>query len=474
MRVNSPSFFLSVLPILFTVGLLIVQIVIFDSFTPHIPLLLGVAVTGCVGATLAIPWRDLEKGMLKVVSVALPSIAILFMVGCIIALWIASGTVPTLIYYGLKVLSPEWFLAAAMVLCAVVSVSLGTSWGTTATIGLALMGIGEGFGIPMYWTAGAVVSGAFFGDKISPLSDTTNLAPAVTDTHVFDHIKNMMPTTVPAFILALISYLCAGFFIIDTSHVSFEKIMLFTHSLSEDFVIHLGLLSPAVLVLVLALKRYQPLPCLFAGALSGAVLAIGIQGHSIKSLFAFAFSGFVYETPVQELDTLLNRGGVQSMSWVVLLMLTALAFGGALEKIGAMTTILSKLRRVVRTFAGLQVAATLSAVCMNLVAGDPYLAITLPGRMFKDAYDELGYDRLNLARSIEEGGTLVSPLVPWNAGGAFVITALGLGIFDGQFINLLYIPLAILCWASPLIGMVYAGFGIFSLKADLTHKEMLS
>lgn len=467
MRPKTPSLFLSVLPIVFTIGLLFVQIALFDSFIPHIPLVLGVALTSMIGVSLNYTWKDLEKGLFQVVSVALPSVAILLMVGCIIGLWIASGTVPTIIYFGLKVLSPQLFLAAAMVLCAVVSVSLGTSWGTTATIGLALMGIGEGFGVPMYWTAGAVVSGAFFGDKVSPLSDTTNLAPAVTGTAVFDHIKNMMPTTVPAFIIALIVYVFAGFYVIDLSQVSFEKIALFTQQLNSDFMISIWVLLPALVVLVMALKRIQPLPCLFAGALSGAVVAMVAQGESIKSLFAYSFSGFVYTTSVPELSSLLNRGGMESMSWVILLVLIALGFGGALEKIGAMATILQSLKRLIGSFASLQITATLTSVCLNLISGDPYLSIALPGRMYKDAYDDLGYDRLNLARGIEEGGTLVSPLVPWNAGGAFVITALGLNIFNGQLENLWFIPLAILCWLSPLIGMVYAVFGLFSPKANV-------
>ena len=188
---------------------------------PHITLAIGIAITGVVGLKLGYKWNNIEEGVFHVINISLPSVSILITVGMIVGIWIASGTVPTLIYYGLKILSPEIFLAAGMLLCSIVSVSLGTSWGTVGTVGLALMGIGAGFGIPMYWTAGAVVSGAFFGDKISPLSDTTNLAPAVTGTNLFDHIRNMLPTTVPSMLIALAIYFVVGFTIIDTSQTSF-------------------------------------------------------------------------------------------------------------------------------------------------------------------------------------------------------------------------------------------------------------
>lgn len=464
MKQKSISLFLSLLPIIVTIAMIFTQIFLFNDFTPHIPLLLGIGIAGCIGFYLKKPWKDLEKGMFDVVSVVIPSVSILIIVGCTISIWIASGTVPTIIYFGLNLLSPKIFLAAAMILCSLISVSLGTSWGTTATIGLALMGIGEGFNIPMYWTAGAVVSGAFFGDKISPLSDTTNLAPAVTKTHIFDHIRNMLPTTIPSMLIALFIYVVAGFFVIDTSQISFEKINLFTTALQTDFIINVWLLIPAVLVCVLAIKKVPALPSLFIGALSGALIAIGVQGHSLHDLISYSFSGFKYSSNVPELFSLLNRGGVESMSWVILLMLIALAFGGILEKIGAMNKILMSLASIIKSFSSLQITAVLSSVFINVVSGDPYLAIALPGRMFKDEYAKFGYSRLNLTRAIEEGGTLVSPLIPWNAGGAFVITALGLNIFSGDYTNLLYIPLSFACWLSPVIGIIYAYFGIFSPK----------
>jgi len=389
----------------------------------------------------------------------------------IVGVWIASGTVPTLIYYGLTLLSPEIFLAAAMVLCAVVSLSLGTSWGTVGTVGLALMGIGAGFDIPMYWTAGAVVSGAFFGDKISPLSDTTNLAPAVTGTDVFSHIKNMMPTTVTSMLIAFVIYLVAGFTLIGDGSVSFEKINAITTALDENFTISAWLLLPALLVIVLAVKRMPPIPSLFAGVLAGAFTAIFAQGSGVHDVLTYANSGYSISTNVAEIDSLLNRGGIHSMMWTISLVLIALGFGGALEKTGCLETIIQSIMTKVKTFKGVQTSAVCTSIATNLVAGDPYLSIALPGRMYAPVYRGMKYSTLNLSRAIEEGGTLVSPLIPWNAGGAFVIAALGLGIADGNIENLLYIPLAFACWISPVLGILYAQLGLFSPKA--TEEELL-
>lgn len=464
-----PSLPLAITPIVLTLLLLGLQIFYFGDFTPHVPLALGLAITSLVGIKQGLKWNDIEKGMLHVVSLALPSIAVLICVGMIIGTWIASGTVPTLIYYGLTLLSPHIFLAAAMVLCAVVSLALGTSWGTIGTVGLALMGIGSGFGIPPYWTAGAVVSGAFFGDKMSPLSDTTNLSPAVTGTDVFSHIKNMVPTTLPPILIAFIIYLIAGFVMIHSGHSSFDNISSVTNSLDEHFNLSIWLLTPALLVITLAVKRMPPIPSLFAGVLAGGATAMIAQGASLHDVFAFASNGYSIQTHVEAVNSLLNRGGIQSMMWTVSLILIALSFGGTLEKTRCLEAIITAIVHRVSKFAQLQTAAACASMVTNLVAGDPYLSIALPGRMFAPAYRGIQYSTLNLSRALEEGGTMISPLVPWNAGGAFVISALGLGISQGNFENLLYIPLAFACWLSPLTGILFAHLNVFSPKA--TDKE---
>lgn len=461
-----PSLHLALTPVILTLGILGLQLFYFGDFTPHIPLAIGLAITGLVGLKLGYNWQDIEKGVFHVIHVSLPSVSVLITVGMIIGVWIASGTVPTLIYYGLTILSPQIFLAAAMVLCAIVSLSLGTSWGTVGTVGLALMGIGAGFGIPVYWTAGAVVSGAFFGDKVSPLSDTTNLAPAVTGTDVFSHIRNMMPTTVPAMMIAFAIYLFAGYVVIEGGDVSFARIESITSTLQDNFYISPILLLPALLVIVLAVMKMPPIPSLFAGVVAGGITAILAQGELLRDIFTYANSGYTIATGVAEIDSLLGRGGIQSMMWTISLVLIALGFGGALEKTGCLETIINAIIARVRTFAGIQTAAIGTSMATNLVAGDPYLSIALPGRMYAPVYRGMGYSTLNLSRAVEEGGTLISPLIPWNAGGAFVISALALGIADGNIENLLYIPLAFACWLAPIFGIAYAYLGVFSPKAS--------
>ncbi|MCP8689895.1 Na+/H+ antiporter NhaC family protein, partial [Marinobacterium sedimentorum] len=304
-----PGLLLALTPIVLTLLVLGIQLFYFGDFTPHIPLAIGLAITALVGIKLGLKWRDIEEGVFHVIHVSLPSVSVLICVGMIIGVWIASGTVPTLIYYGLTLLTPQIFLAAAMLLCSVVSLALGTSWGTVGTVGLALMGIGAGFDIPVYWTAGAVVSGAFFGDKVSPLSDTTNLAPAVTGTDVFSHIRNMMPTTIPAMLIALAIYLFAGFALIDQDGGSFDKINAITAALQDNFTISAWLLLPAALVIVLAVKRMPPIPSLFAGVLAGAATAMLVQGVGLHDIFTYGNSGYSIDTGISEIDSLLNRGG---------------------------------------------------------------------------------------------------------------------------------------------------------------------
>ncbi|HET7410382.1 MAG TPA: Na+/H+ antiporter NhaC family protein, partial [Paracoccaceae bacterium] len=314
---REPGLGIALVPVVTTLVILGIQLFYFGDFTPHIPLAIGLAITGLVGLYLGHRWPSIEEGVFHVIHVSLPSVSVLIVVGMIIGVWIASGTVPTLIYYGLLILSPQIFLAAAMVLCSVVSLSLGTSWGTVGTVGLALMGIGAGFEIPVYWTAGAVVSGAFFGDKVSPLSDTTNLAPAVTGTNLFDHIRNMMPTTVPAMLIAFGIYLWAGFAVIDAGGTSFERIAGITAALDANFWISPWLLLPAALVIFLAVKKQPPIPSLFAGVVVGGLMAMVFQGAGLHDIFSYANGGYAIETGVTEIDSLLNRGGIQSMMWTI-------------------------------------------------------------------------------------------------------------------------------------------------------------
>lgn len=358
--------------------------------------------------------------------------------------------------------------------CAVVALSLGTSWTTVGTVGLALVGIGAAFGIPIYWTAGAVVSGSFFGDKMSPLSDTTNLAPAVTETNLFDHIKNMIPTTGPALLIAFVFYLVAGYALGIGQGASLDQVDSFAQAIESNFNLNPVVLLPVLVVLFMAVMKMPPIPSLFTGVLLAGLLAMVFQGAGLHEVFTYAFSGYGLDTGMGSLDDLLNRGGIESMTFTVTLVLIALSFGGALEATGCLGVITGAILNRVRRFSGLQTTAILSSATTNVVSGDVYLSLVLPGKMYASHYEKYGYSRLNLSRAIEEGGTLVSPLVPWNVGGALVITTLDLGIGGGNIENLLYIPLSIVCWLSPLIGIFYAQLGWFSPKAETSSEQPVS
>ncbi|GHC21645.1 Na+/H+ antiporter NhaC [Aidingimonas halophila] len=468
--IPAPRLSVALIPIVSTIALLALQIFYYGDFTPHIPLAMGFGITAIVGWFQGYRWKDIEKGAFHVLHVAMPSIATLIIVGMLVGVWLSSGTVPMLIYYGLQIVDPGWFLAAAMLICSLVSLSIGSSWTTVGTVGLALVGIGDAFGVPIYWTAGAVVSGAFFGDKISPLSDTTNLTPAVTETNIFDHIRYMMPTTVPAMLIALAIYTFVGGAESGGSD-QLARIEAIQSGLAANFSMGIWQLLPLLLVIGLAFRKVAPIPALFTGAVAGGLVAMATQGASFHDVLTFAHAGFSIGVDNEALDSLLNRGGVTSMTWVVTLMMFALAFGGALERTRCLEAVVESILSLIKGFRGLQTGAILTSITTNVVSGDVYLSIALPGRMYGPAYDRFGYSRLNLARAVEEGGTLVSPLVPWNAGGAFVIGALGLSMSSGDLTDLLYIPLAFGCWLSPLIGILYAQLGWFSARAETDDVE---
>jgi NhaC family Na+:H+ antiporter len=284
----------------------------------------------------------------------------------------------------------------------------------------------------------------------------------------------MMATTVPAMLIALTVYLVAGYYVIEPVQTSLVAIDSITQGLASRFQLGWIPLLPALLVITLAISRIDPLPALFSGVLAGALVAIFYQGVGLHDVFSYAQSGFKIETGVAAIDKLLNAGGIQSMMWTISLMLIALGFGGALERTGCLESIIQSIVSRVKSFGAVQCSAIGTAFATNLVAGDPYISIALPGRMYSPLYRGMGYSTLNLSRAVEEGGTLMSPLIPWNAGGAFVISALGLGIMEGNLQNLMYIPLAFACWTAPVIGMFYAVTGLFSplaTDADRAHWE---
>jgi NhaC family Na+:H+ antiporter len=441
----------AVLPVVVLIVMIRESLVRFEG-TAHIPLLLAAAVAALVGLRIGHRWASIEAGIIEGISIGLKAILILMVIGMLIGTWIASGIVPILIYHGLKILHPSFFLVAACVVCCIVSFSTGSSWTTAGTVGIALVGVGQGLGVPLPMVAGAIVSGAYFGDKLSPLSDTTNLAPAVAGSELFEHVRYMLYTTVPSLVIALVIYAVLGWRSAGPGDVSEEGVTLIRQTLNGNFDLNPILLLPPLLVILLVALRLPALPSLLGGMLLGAILAVAIQGAAVKDVLAAAQTGFVARTGVEGVDQLLTRGGLESMLPTVSLILCALTFGGVMERTGLLSALANGILRLARGVGGLVSATVVTCLGMNVLAPDQYLSIIVPGRMYREAYERQGLHPKLLSRTLEDAGTLTSPLVPWNTCGAFMSTTLGVSA-------LAYLPYAFLNLLNPVIAIVMALVG---------------
>ncbi len=441
----------ALIPVLFLIGSLSVVISVYH-LSPHIPLIGAAAVAAGVAVYHRIPWKEIQDGMVHGINLAMGAILILMVVGTLIGTWILGGVVPTMIYYGLKVLSPGIFLVATMIICSIVSLGTGSSWSTAGTVGVALMGVGGPLGIPLPIVAGAIISGAYFGDKMSPLSDTTNLAPAVAGTDVFSHVRHMIYTTGPGYVIALILYALIGMKYAGGT-LETQQLGAMLDTMRASFFIHPVLLLPPILVIVMVVMRIPPLPALLAGTAIGGICALAAQGSSLAQVIDAAHAGYVSETGVAAVDELLSRGGLMSMMETVALIMCALAFGGIMERTGMLEVIAQSLLRMVKGTGSLVATTIFSCLAMNAVASDQYMAIVIPGRMYRKAFEKQRLHPKNLSRALEDSGTLTSPLIPWNSCGAFMGATLGLS-------PLLYLPYAFLNLANPLVSLFYGFTGI--------------
>jgi Na+:H+ antiporter, NhaC family len=439
----------SILPVLALIAMIYVSVVRFDTY-PHLALILATAVAGVVGLRMGYRWTAIEEGILGGIAIGLKAILILMIIGMLIATWIQGGVVPVMIDLGLRLLSPNGFLAAACGICCVVSISTGSSWTTAGTVGVALIGIGQGLGVPLPMVAGAIVSGAYFGDKLSPLSDTTNLAPAVAGTDLFDHLRYLLHTTIPALVLTLGLYLVIGRRAGGESTVG--GVEAIRTALGEGFTLSPFLWLPPVLVIAMVVFRMPAIPSLLGGACLGGVFAGWLQGCSLREIFRVAFEGYTASTGNEAVDELLSRGGLISMMNTVALIVTALGFGGVMERTGQLAALGGAVLRFARNTGSLVGATAVTCIGMNIIAPDQYLSIVVPGRMYRGAYKEAGLPPWLLSRTLEDAGTLSSPLVAWNTCGAFMGTTLGVSA-------LAYAPYAFFNLLCPIIAVVIASFG---------------
>jgi len=469
--VRVPTLLQSLTPVAVLITLLSLSIWLFGADSSQGANQVALTLTAAVAAIIAIyngeRWAEILEAIVRGISTAMGAILILFAIGALIGTWSMSGTVPAMIYYGVQLLSPSIFYPTACLICALVSVSIGSSWTTAGTIGIGLMGVAQGLGLSPEITAGAVISGAYFGDKMSPLSDTTNLAPAVAGTELFTHIRHMTHTTGPSFLIALAGFTLVGF--IGEGPSGELALGTLTDTLATNFDVGVWTLLPLAAVLGLAIARYPALPVILFGALLGAVFAVIFQpqtvaayggaqdiGHGmalLKGAWIGLFDGYTANTGNEVVDSLLSRGGMSSVLTTVWLIISALTLGAVLEHAGMLQRIIQGVIRSAKSTGSLITSVVLTSIGTNIVTGDQYIAIVMPGRMFRAEFRRRRLRARNLSRTIEDAGTLTSPLIPWNTCGAYMAATLGVATFA-------YLPWCFLNLVNPFVAMLLGFRGL--------------
>ena len=452
-----PSFGVALIIVIFLFAVLVLQIVQVGSPDIHLTLVFACTFAAIVLMVKGMTWKRIEEGVMHGCKIATIPMMILMFIGMLIPTWIASGTIPVLMYYGLQLISPSMFLFTAALICAVASISTGSSYTTGATFGVAFMGISMGLGIPAPMAAGAILSGAIIGDKLSPLSDSTNLAAGVCEANLFKHIKSMLFTTVPAFIISLIIYLVIGFqYTADSIDESTVRVIL--QGINDNFNVTPGAaiisLIPLAAVLIMAYKQISALAAMVIASIIGMVLGIILNGYSFYEMIGFMNYGFKIDTGIFEVDKLFNRGGIQAMMWTVSLGYLGLSFGGILEKTGTLEALLSKMMGLTKSARGLIPTHVVTSIIVNLLSASQYVAILIPGRMYLGTYDKLHIRRNVASRTCEDAGTVTSPLVPWGLCGVYFTATLGVATLD-------YLPYTFLSIFTPLIAIIYSITGKF-------------
>lgn len=457
------NIFEALVPVVILMGLLFYNVVyaegeMLGEYSNQLILLMGAFVAMIGGFMNKVTPRIMVKEVWENLKSIFIPIMILFLVGALAGTWLVSGVIPAMVYYGLQVLSPEIFLPASIIIAAVISIATGSSWTTSATVGIALVGIGTALGINTGMIAGAVISGAYFGDKMSPLSDTTNLAPAMAGTDLFTHIKYMTYTTVPTIIITLIVFSIISASIDTTGSADISNLLA---TINDTFNITPWLFLVPVAVIVLILMKTKPLVALGTGVVLAAIFALIFQTETLNTLSdsnigAVTSSAFISTSIITDneaLNDLFSSGGMTGMLWTIYLIICAMVFGGIMDAIGALARITKALLSVATTIFGLFASTVISCLGLNAIASDQYLALVIPGKMFKKAFDDRGLAPENLSRTLEDSGTVTSVLIPWNTCGAYQSGVLGVGVGD-------YFFYAIFNWLSPFMTLLFAALRI--------------
>ncbi|MFC7365009.1 MULTISPECIES: Na+/H+ antiporter NhaC [Bhargavaea] len=446
----------ALLPLIVMIGVMLYTVVSLEQ-GPHIPLIIGTVTAALVALKAGFKWKEIEEMMYKGIRLALPAVVIIILVGMIIGSWMGGGIVASMIFYGLKLLNPSFFLVAICLICSIVSLAIGSSWSTMGTIGVAGMGIGMAMGISPGMVAGAVISGAYFGDKLSPLSDTTNLASGLTNTDLFDHIKHMLWTTIPALVIALGIYAFLGQNV--SGNIDAAQIAATSSVMQDSFLISPWLLLVPVIVIGMVAMKVPAIPALVIGAVLGFLSQVFVQGDTITAAIVSLQEGYAIETGNALVDNLFNGGGLDSMMYTVSMTIVAMTFGGILEYSGMLKSIMNQLLKLIRNTGSL-IASTIGAAFLtNASCAEQYISIVVPSRMFANTYRKMGLASKNLSRALEDGGTLTSVFIPWNTCGVFILGTLGVGVVE-------YGPYALLNLLCPVISIIYAFTGFTIAKID--------
>ena len=449
----------SIIQSLITFGTLFAVIavaIIIYEVDPHVPMFVGVIAASGMAMYLGYSWEQIEKSMMEGIYRALQSIMILAIIGILIGVWIVGGIVPAMIYYGLKLLTPGMFLVATVLICSITSLATGSSWGTMGTMGLALMGVAHGLGIPAGVAGGAIISGAYFGDKVSPLSDTTNLAPAMAGTDVFTHIKFMMQSTAVTYAITLIFFGGLSYhYSSGASVVDMSQVTEMSDGLAKSFNINPLLLLPPIIVIISMALKVPAIPGITAGIIIGAIFGMIFQGDhcTLGSVMGCGMSGYESQIGIKSLDKLLSAGGLKNMMNSISLTIIAMMFGGIMEKTKQLEVIVKAFMSITKRPAGMVLMTEITCVTSNMAMPEQYISIVVPGRMYEPAYKAAGLHPKTLSNALESAGTVTSALVPWNTCGVFIAATLGIQVKQ-------YFPFAVFNYTMPIICFVMAVLGM--------------
>ena len=447
--IQIPTLIEAVLMVIVMISLMSVSIIFYQA-PPHIALLLAMLSLIIYGLIKKISYQQLESGMVEGAKAGISAVFLFFMIGILIAAWMLAGTIPTLIYGGFELVTPKFYLAVIFVVTAIIGLSVGSSLTTVGTVGLAFIGISQTLDVSLSMTAGAIVSGAFFGDKMSPLSDTTNMASSILQVDLFDHIKNMGWTTFPAFLISLVLFAIISPNITVTE---FTKMNEFQQSLAETGLINwYAAVIPIAVLLLLSIKKVPAFLALSAGSLTALIISIFTNPQPIGKILEILFGGYVSETGNEQIDTLLTRGGMESMLFTIGIVILALSLGGLLFSLGIVPKLLNSIENLLNSIQSVIISSALTAIGINVLIGEQYLSILLTGEAYGLQYKKVGLETINLARVSEDAGTVVNPLVPWSVCGVFIASVLDVS-------TLSYLPFTFFCLLSPLLTIAFGVSG---------------